>query len=433
MLLNDLKKYSELHGMYRFFVVALLLVFQPTAVVWAVDRSSTLYSEVEKSIYQIRVVNRKTGHKRTIGSGFVVARPNVLATNYHVISAYANDPDAYQLDYLATNGDTGSLQLLDVDVLHDLAVLSATTPLGKPLQTALIPEKGAALYAFGNPLDLGFSVVPGTNNGILTNSEDNNILFSGNLNSGMSGGPTLDEKGSVVGVNVATAGNDVSFLVSVQYLNILLERLKLRDFAPGDDLHGAIVRQLHDNSLGFVQRLSSNEWETVRIGGFDVPSRMDKAISCWDGSRTNEERGLVSSISASCSNERDIYLDEKLSVGNMQYQYTWYETDSMIPPRFYRMYETQNSSGLDSTANKESVTDFNCHTGFVDVSGKDFKMTVCRRDYLRYTGLSDMLVTGAMVSEKRRGLLFELSLFGTDFNSASKLLKRMLGAFKWQP
>ena len=417
--------------MYRLFLLVLLLWVQPVLLVQAADRSSSLYSEVEQSIYQVRVINRKTGHKRTIGSGFVVDHAGVLATNYHVISAYANDPETYVLDYLSTSGDTGPLELLDVDVLHDLAVLQAQEPLGQALQTSLVPEKGAVLYALGNPLDLGFSIVSGTNNGILTNSEDNNILFSGNLNSGMSGGPALNEAGKVVGVNVATAGNDVSFLVSVQYLNILLERLRLRNFKPASDLRSEIVQQLHDNSVEMMKRLASNDWDTVEIGGFEVPARLGKSVSCWDGSSEAEERGLVNVVAANCSNELDIYLDEKLSVGGIQYQYTWFDTESMIPPRFYRMYESQNGSGMESTGDKDNVTRYQCRTNFVDVSGQDFKMTVCRRDYRRYVGLSDVLVTGVMVSQKKRGLMFDMALLGTDFDGAIKLIRRMLETFKW--
>ena len=157
-------------------LLMLILIWQPVSV-QAVDRSSSLYAEVQQAIYQVRIINRKTGHKRTIGSGFVIDRPYILATNYHVVSAYINDPDAYSIDYLATDGSTGSLSLIDVDVLHDLAVLAANKNLATPLKTAEIPKKGATLYAFGNPLGLGFSVVTGTNNGLLTESEDKNILF----------------------------------------------------------------------------------------------------------------------------------------------------------------------------------------------------------------------------------------------------------------
>lgn len=81
--------YSQLP---RFCGLLLILccIWQPVSV-QAVDRSSSLYAEVQDSIYQIRIINRKTGHKRTIGSGFVVERPNLLVTNYHVVSAYTRD------------------------------------------------------------------------------------------------------------------------------------------------------------------------------------------------------------------------------------------------------------------------------------------------------------------------------------------------------
>lgn len=66
------------------------------------------------------------------------------------------------------------------------------------------------------------------------------------------------------------------------------------------------------------------------------------------------------------------------------------------------------------------------------VAGQEFKLTTCRRDYLNYTGLSDLLISAALVGHKREGMLFNLDLTGTTFDSGMALLKRMLEAFKWQ-
>ncbi|MGB0847346.1 MAG: S1 family peptidase [Thiolinea sp.] len=418
--------------MYRLIPILLLAGCFLQSAAHAITRSTSLYSEAEQSIYQIQVLNKKTGNKSTIGSGFLIDRGDILATNYHVVSDYVNDPGGFRLEYLSTSEETGSLELLGVDILHDLAVLRADTELGKPLKTDSVPEKGAELYSLGNPLDLGFSIVSGTNNGILSNSEDNNILFSGNLNPGMSGGPTLNEDGNVIGINVATAGNDVSFLVSAQYLDILLEKIKLRSYQPPDDLHGDITNQLSTNSIEMLDRLATNDWDMISIGQFYVPAEMGRSVSCWDSSSGPEERGLMTIYAAQCSNELQIYLNKKLTVGGMQFQYTWYEGDGMIAPRFYRNYESMNNSGLQVVSDQKSVTDFDCSTHFVDIDTKDFKMTICRRDYRRYLGLSDILVTGAMVSEKNRGLLFDLYMPGADFKSATRLLKRMLETFEWR-
>jgi hypothetical protein len=60
-------------------------------------------------------------------------------------------------------------------------------------------------------------------------------------------------------------------------------------------------------------------------------------------------------------------------------------------------------------------------------------MTVCRRDYLHYPGLSDILVTGALVGHKQQGMLFNLDMTGINFDNGLQLFKRMLESFKWQP
>lgn len=401
----------------------------------AASTSSTLYSEVENSVYQIRVVNRATGKKITIGSGFVVVREDILATNYHVISSFVNDPDNYELHYMSTSGESGSLELVDIDVVHDLAVLKAKQPLGKTLEMAGLPEKGANLYSLGNPLDLGFSIVPGINNGVLQYSADHNILFSGSLNAGMSGGPTLNEAGQVVGVNVATSGNEISFLVSGRYLGVLLDRAKLRGFAALEDVNSVIAQQLVDASRKQMQTLIDNKekWQMADMGQFSVPSETMRFMRCWDASNDEIEESLLNNLFTQCSNERSIYLSENLDMGLFQYQYDWYEADDLWAPHFYHLYEEKNQIELiNSHLTLDDVTPFSCHTNFVDVSTKDFKITICRRDYLDYEGLSDLVITGAMVSEKNRGFIFNFDAIGTDFDTGLKAFGEMLRSFEWK-
>ncbi len=59
---------------------------------WAENNSSSIYSDVEQSVYQVQVINQQTGKKTAIGSGFVVMQPDIIATNYHVVSTYINNP-----------------------------------------------------------------------------------------------------------------------------------------------------------------------------------------------------------------------------------------------------------------------------------------------------------------------------------------------------
>ena len=82
----------------------------------------------------------------------------------------------------------------------------------------------ATIYSLGNPHDLGMILVPGTYNGLQKYSFYPRIHFTGAVNAGMSGGPTVDAAGKVVGVNVASAGNQLGFLVPADALQALLQR-----------------------------------------------------------------------------------------------------------------------------------------------------------------------------------------------------------------
>jgi S1-C subfamily serine protease len=246
--------------------------------------TSSIYQATEKSVYQIRVINKQTSKKASIGSGFTVVKNNILATNYHVVSGYVNAPNKYDLEYLAKDGRQGKLEILDLDTTHDLAVLRALDELGPPLKIAPLPEKGAHLYSLGNPMDLGFSIVKGVNNGVMKNSEEKNILVSGSLNPGMSGGPTLNEDGNVIGINVATSGNEISFLVPAEHLTNILERLNSRDYEAVHNIYDTISQQLVKNSQDKIQDLLDNDWGGTTISGFNVPSELSKTYKCSDGS-----------------------------------------------------------------------------------------------------------------------------------------------------
>jgi len=411
-----------------FSILSLLLFYSP---VWAEINTASMYVNAEKSVYQIRVMNKQTGKKSSIGSGFVVIKDNILATNYHVVSEYINDPDVFTLEFLSTKGKTGPLELIDFDIVHDLAVVRANQPMGPPLKISYLPEKGASLFSLGNPLDLGFTIIKGTNNGILSKDEDGNILFSGSLNPGMSGGPTLDEKGNIVGINVATSGNAISFLVPAEYLSVVLDRLKENSYNPVDDRFAHSSKQLRANAKKILKKMLNNKWGGTKIGSFIVPAELDKSLRCWDASRTPKKDDLFLSYFTRCSNEDNIFLSSRLDVGSINYEYMWLETEKLSPIRFYRRYEKVNNSIIGSRATKRDVTNFSCHTDFISIASQDFKTTVCRRDYLKYTGLSDMLFTTAMVGKDNKGFIFNLDLTGTDAEASLELFKHMLERFKW--
>ena len=133
-----------------------------------------------------------------------------------MISGFARYPQKYRIEFLDNKGGKGNLSLESVDVINDLALVKRELETEIPYFkiAAKAPSKGEELYSLGNPHDLGMIVVPGTYNGLKKNAFNDRIHFTGSVNSGMSGGPVVNHKAEVVGVNVATSGNQIGFFSS---------------------------------------------------------------------------------------------------------------------------------------------------------------------------------------------------------------------------
>jgi hypothetical protein len=414
------------HSTISLLLIALYLAAAPAAA--ALDPRA-VFERNEQAVYQIRVINRETGKKSSIGSGFIFERPSRLATNYHVVSRFIEKPETYELRYLAADGRDGPLHLLAVDAVHDLALVEAPRPLGAPLPVAEPPAKGASLFAMGNPLDLGLTIAAGTNGGVLSQTDESRILFSGSLNPGMSGGPTFDDQGRVVGINVSTARNDISFIVPARYL----EPLTSAQQRPPETFLDEIGRQIRSYQVGYLDAVSTAQWPPTSVRQLRVPGAVSPTIRCWDASPKTEEEQLYRRFSVSCKNENEIYLTDRLEVGKIVYEYIWIESDELEPLRFYRLYQGLNNSQFKSRASKEDVERFACITRFVEVDGQPFKTTMCARPYKHYPGLSDILFTAALVGHDSNGFIFNLDLYGTDFAAANRLVARFLKEFRWQP
>lgn len=390
--------------------------------------SQGIFERHEHAVYQIRVINRETGKKSSIGSGFIYDRAQRLATNYHVVSEFIEKPADYELRYLAGDGSEGPLRLVAVDAVHDLALVESDSALGTPLTIAEPPAKGAPLYAMGNPLDLGLTIAAGTNGGVLSQTDASRILFSGSLNPGMSGGPTFDEYGTVVGINVSTARNDISFIVPTRYL----ARLAAEPAMDPDEVLTDIARQIREYQADYLGGMLARAWPLTSIRGVAVPSAISPTIRCWDASPKVKEENLYRQYSISCKNENDIFLTDKLEVGKIIYEYAWLQSDDLEPLRFHRLYQALNNSQFGSRAGKDDVTRFTCHTRFVAVGGETLKATLCHRDYKHYPGLGDVLFTSALVGHTDSGFIFNLDLSGTEIATALQLIERFLRELQWK-
>jgi hypothetical protein len=396
----------------------------------------TLFSEFNDRIYQIRIIERSTGKQAELGSGFLVSADGLIVTNYHVVAAYTEAPDRYHVEFVRINGESGALNLINFDVINDLALLRRTDPPGYFLELgSALPVQGEAIYSIGNPHDLGWTVVPGTYNGITGHSAFERIHFSGSVNPGMSGGPVLNASGKVIGVNVATAGNQLSFLIPLNRLAGFLDRTG-DPLMPGD-FDATITAQLKENQRTLLGGLIEAEWGSVEFGDATVPREISAFIKCW-GYVDDDPEIRYRHSATTCNSEDQIYLSHDFSTGNIVYQFNWLESDRLNSFQFYNMLREKIANTYpDNDAGKGDVTNFSCVDDFVanranPGAGIVTKMTFCAREYRRYRGIFDVLYFGVSVHDGRSSLISHFTMAGVAPALAQQFLGKFLDSVAWK-
>jgi hypothetical protein len=409
------------------------------ALVWlcfalaAQAETQQVFSRYQDRIVQVRILESSSGSKAGVGSGFVASANGLIVTNYHVISDLVHKPEQYRGEVLTAGGRVASLRLINFDVVHDLALVATDIRFPNYFSFATTAtgglEIGQRVYSIGTPHDLGFTIVEGTYNGLLEHSLYEKIHFTGSINPGMSGGPALLQDGRVVGVNVATAGNQVSFLVPANYVLDLLDRTKKLAPLDHDAAYVTLRAQLMANQSRYMETLLAGPLATTSLGKYKVPARVAPFLRCWgDANRTPEN--VYEQISQQCSSEDDIYLSRGQQTGIVHFQHDYYTGKNINRFRFYSLYQSQfNAPYTRVPATQEDVSRFACHTDFVSHKGLSFKAALCLRRYKKLPGLYDAVLRAATINENTRGVQTTLMLAGVTADNARLFARRYLESF----
>ena len=208
------------------------------------------YSSPLDQFFNIPQYRQKGTEEKEIGSGsgFIISEAGMVLTNKHVVS----DEEA---DYtvLTNNGQKFSAQVLARDPLQDLAILKIEMEKSINADGGVVLEPfpvvrlgdsdklqpGQTVVAIGNALGeyrntVSVGVVSGlgrtitASSGSLVETIEDVIQTDTAINEGNSGGPLLNLKGEVVGINTATVlgAQSIGFAIPINKAKRDIEQIK---------------------------------------------------------------------------------------------------------------------------------------------------------------------------------------------------------------
>jgi S1-C subfamily serine protease len=256
---------------------------------------NTIFKQTENSVVNITSKTPTAGisnpvnqssNTTTLGSGFVYDKQGHIVTNGHVVG------DAKVLDVTFPDGNRYAAKVIASDIYSDIAVLQISQNASQPqrqLLSSLKPlvlgnssnlEVGDTVIAIGNPFGLSDAMTTGIVSSIGRSipisaggfSIPNAIQTDAAVNPGDSGGPLLNARGEVIGMNTAVTGTNtlsgIGFAIPSNTLTKIVPILIQKGYYPHPYL-GLIFASLtsdlaQDNGIPlnlngvYVERITEN-------------------------------------------------------------------------------------------------------------------------------------------------------------------------------
>jgi serine protease Do len=399
--------------------------------------SAGAYARLKPSLFTIEIHSGNREAKSSLGSGYLVSADGLIATNFHVVASFVEDPVRNQLRAKSEAGEH-PLTLVQFDMVNDLALVRAAGVTGKPLAlAATLPENGERIISFGNPEGLGMSLIEGNANGLATKGVVPRLLLSMPLNSGMSGGPILNARDEVVGTNVSVQwlSNSLSFGVPTKALRELMTRPALTIAKPA--LQAELNRQIDavekTTFEALTQAFDVGSAEPDLVIGGARSKALPAAFACWDNRQEFEREGVVKS-QYGCDLQFTPSTEKLGPIASVQLQIEHFASEHSSYG-FYGYLPFHAESHQEVPARAAGDPDLGppeCASNRVRLGEETWKITTCAVAFKATPGIFDVDLVATSLSRPKEAMFLSLGFKGFRMPSALELTKRLLGNVSWR-
>jgi len=238
------------------------------------------------------------------GSGVIISPAGEILTNYHVIASMGGGDNA--LEVKINDGKTYKATVLGKDKELDIALIKIDAthlPFAK-LGDSDSLRIGEWVVAIGNPFGLEHTVTQGiisAKGRKLDTGVSSFLQTDAAINRGNSGGPLLNLRGEVVGINTAInpAGQNIGFAVPISQVNRILK--DLRSGKPVSRGYLGVtpqdLDQAYQDALGAKQGVVVSAVEKGQAADKAGVQRLD-VITAVEGQVVGSQDELVAAVSS---------------------------------------------------------------------------------------------------------------------------------------